>query len=74
MDVRAALGEADNRDDPLRSRGEPLDRLEGVTQEVLLVEQVLGRVAGDGELAAQRESGAGGPRSVDRVGDRRPSG
>ena len=41
-----------------------------VAQEVLLVEQVLGRVAGDGELAAQREAGAGRPRAVERVGDR----
>ena len=53
--VLGALGEADHRDDPARVRGELLERVARVGEEVLLEQQVLGRVARDGELGEQHE-------------------
>ena len=55
VDVGGALRKADDRDEPRVCSGEAVDRRARVAQEVLLVEQVLGRVAGDRQLAEQRQ-------------------
>ncbi len=59
VDVVGALGEADERHDALRVGRDPLDRRPRVGQEVLLEQQVLGRVAGDRQLGEERELRAG---------------
>ena len=59
VDVVGALGEADDRDDASRVGGDPLDRGARVGEEVLLEQQVLGRVAGDRQLGEERELRAG---------------
>ena len=65
VDVLGALGEADQRDDPLGRGRDVGERLLGGLQEVLLEQQVLGRVAGERELGEQHQLGAG----VARAGD-----
>ena len=44
---------------PVHVGGDPLDRRARVGEEVLLEQQVLGRVAGDAELGEERELRAG---------------
>jgi hypothetical protein len=64
--VLGALGEADDRHDALGVGSDALDRGACVGEEVLLEQQVLGRVAGDHELGEQRElrPGLAGAREV----------
>ena len=69
VDVVGALGEADERDDALRVGGDPLDRRARVGQEVLLEQQVLGRVAGDRQLGEERELRAGLARARELLAD-----
>ena len=70
-DVLRALREADHGDDPVHVAGDRLERLARVAQEVLLEQQVLGRVAGDGQLGREHELGAAVARGLDRAGDPR---
>ncbi len=58
VDVVAALREADHRDDPVGIGGDPVERVARVREEVLLQQQVLGRVARDRKLREQRKLGA----------------
>ena len=58
VDVLGALGEADDGDEPVRLAGQLAQRGGGVGEEVLLEQQVLGRVAGEGELGEQHQLGA----------------
>jgi len=69
VDVVVALGEADDRRDADRTIGEPVDARPRAREEVLLEEQVLGRVAGDRELGEEDEVGAGGLRLVQAADD-----
>ena len=66
VDVLGALGEADDRDDPVAPRAaSSLQRARRVGEEVLAQQQVLGRVAGERELGEQHELGAGRARPRD---------
>jgi len=67
VDVLGALGEADEGDEVARLGGEVLERRARVAQEVLLEQQVLGRVAGDRHLREDHELRA----RVARVAQRR---
>ena len=69
VDVVGALREADDRDDVLGVGGDPVDRVAHGGQEVLLEQQVLGRVAADGELGEQHEACAALARGRDAVAD-----
>ena len=71
VDVGGAVGEADDGDDPVRLLGEAVDRVARVAQEVFLVEEVLRRVSGDGELAEHGEAGPG-PAGLGERGRDRP--
>ena len=66
VDVGRALGKTDDRDEAVGPASEPVDRGARVAQEVLLVEQVLWRVAGNRELPEQDELRPLGPRRLDR--------
>src|SRR5215213_4072797 len=55
------LGEAHDGDDPRRLGGDAVHGLARVGEKVLLEQEVLRRVAGDGELGEQDELGACGP-------------
>ena len=59
-DVLGPLGKADDGDDPLRPGREPVERRPRVGQKVLLEQQVLGRVARQGQLGEQCQLGSGG--------------
>ena len=65
-----ALGEADDGDDPARLASELPQRARGVREEVLLEQQVLGRVAGQRELGKQHELGARLARRADARANR----
>ena len=69
VDVVGALREADERDDPLGLARQLVDRLADGVEEVLLQQQVLGRIAADGELGEQHQLGAGVARLRDPLGD-----
>ena len=69
VDVVGALREADQRDDPLGLDRELGHRLGGRLQEVLLQQQVLGRIAGDRQLGEQHQLGARVARLGDALGD-----
>ena len=70
-DVLAALGEADDGHDPLDPGGDRVERLARAAQEVLLEQQVLGRVAGDRQLGQQHQLGAAVARRLDVARDPR---
>ena len=53
VDVVGELWEADQRHDPVGRGGDPLERRARVGEEVLLEQQVLGRIAGHRELGEQ---------------------
>ncbi len=57
--VAVPLGEADHRDAGAHRRGQAVERLPGGGREGGAQEQVLGRIAGDGELRDERDVGAG---------------
>ena len=67
--VLGKLGESDQRHDPVDLRGEELECLACIAEEVLLEQQILGRVAGDRQLRKQHQLSAGALRGVDPVGD-----
>ncbi|MDX6410806.1 MAG: hypothetical protein QOE91_322 [Gaiellaceae bacterium] len=52
------MGEADERDDVVRLRGDLLERAGGGADEAGPQQQVLGRIAGHRELGEDREVGA----------------
>ena len=56
--VLAALGEADDGDDPVRVSGQALQRGARVGQEVLAQQEILGRIAGQCKLGKQHELGS----------------
>ena len=60
--VLGTLGEPDDRDDVHRLGGDPLQRLAGIGEEVLLEQEVLRRVAGDRELGEEDDLGTRLPR------------
>ena len=67
VDVVGPLGEADDGDDVARLARDVVERPARVAQEVLLEQQILGRVAGDrqlGEQAQLRAGVAGGAQAV----------
>ena len=70
VDVVLALGEADERDDPLGRRRDAVQRRARVAQEVLLEQQVLWRVAGQRKLGEEHELGAGLAGAVGQLDDR----
>ena len=63
---------ADERGDPLRRGGDLVERGAGGLDEARAEEQVLGRIARDGELGEEDEVGPGGACLTDRVDDERP--
>jgi hypothetical protein len=69
--VLGALRVADDGDDPLGTRRELREAFVAGPQEVLLEQQVLGRVAGEHELAEEDELGAGVARLLDAARDLR---
>ncbi len=69
VDVVGALGEADERDDPLGAGRQLPQRLLRGLQEVLLQQQVLGRVARQRELGEEDQLGAGLARPRDVLAD-----
>ena len=71
VDVVGPLGVADDRDDPLDAGGDPLQRGARVGEEVLLEQQVLGRVAGERQLGEDDELRARRARRGDLAGDLR---
>ena len=71
VDVQAALGVADDRDDAGRVLRDALDRRARVGEEVLLQQQVLGRVAGDRQLGEEDHLGSRAARAAQAVADLR---
>jgi hypothetical protein len=69
VDVVRALREADEGDDALGLARDGGQRLAGVAQEVLLEQEVLGRIAGEGELGEQHDLRAGVAGARDVVAD-----
>ena len=69
VDVLGALGKADDGDEPARVGGQLAQRRRRVGEEVLLEQQILGRVAGERELGKQDELGAGIARGADPRAD-----
>jgi hypothetical protein len=69
VDVVGALGEADQRHDVADVRSQLVQRRAGGVAEVRLQQEVLGRVAGQGQLGEHDELRAGLPRTRGRVGD-----
>ena len=69
VDGVGPFGEADDGDDPHGERGQPLEGGGGVPEEVVLEEEVLGRVSGDRELWKGDELGSGVASVFDAGGD-----
>jgi hypothetical protein len=69
VDVEVALGEAHDGDDALRVLGQAVERRARVAQEVLLEEQVLGRIADERALGEEHELRTRLARRADLRGD-----
>ena len=65
VEVAVEVGVPDERGDPVRGARDLAERLLGGAHEPGPQEQVLGRVAGDGELGEEDEVGAGGLRLLE---------